>query len=86
MEAAKKDACLKAIEDLHKLGALNDYLLPQEDNATEDEPMLFSSDSDSYEGQDKKAHYIDTLWPFCINHFEFVYWQVRVHEENYMRC
>lgn len=53
MEAAKKDACLKAIEELHKLGALNDYLLPQEDNATEDEPMLLSFDSDSYGGRDK---------------------------------
>lgn len=49
MEAAKKDACLKAIQDLHELGALNDYLLPDQGNAHE-ELMLVSSDSDSCEG------------------------------------
>lgn len=50
MEDAKKDACLKAIEELHKLGALNDYLLPQQDNANVEELVLDSSDSDSIEG------------------------------------
>ncbi|KAH9654546.1 Dicer-like protein 4 [Citrus sinensis] len=66
MEAAKKDACLKAIEDLHKLGALNDYLLPQEDNATEDEPMLFSSDSDSYEGEGSRGELHEMLVPAVL--------------------
>lgn len=51
MEDAKKDACLKAIEELHKLGALNDYLLPQQDNANVEELVLDSSDSDSIEGR-----------------------------------
>lgn len=50
IEAAKKDACLKAIEELHKLGALNDYLLPDEGNEIEEDGELDSSDSDSCEG------------------------------------
>lgn len=50
MEYAKKDACLKAIEELHKLGALSDYLLPQQSNPNVEELMLDSSDSDSTEG------------------------------------
>lgn len=50
MEDAKKDACLKAIEELHKLGALSDYLLPQQSNPNVEELMLDSSDSDSTEG------------------------------------
>lgn len=66
MEAAKKDACLKAIEELHKLGALNDYLLPQEDNATEDEPMLLSSDSDSDEGEGSRGELHEMLVPAVL--------------------
>lgn len=50
MDAAKKDACLKAIEELHKLGALNDYLLPGKENATLEEPVLNPSVSDSRKG------------------------------------
>lgn len=49
-DEAKKDACLKAVEELHKLGALNDYLLPMRDNANKEELELDSSDSDSSEG------------------------------------
>ncbi|KAM7268329.1 hypothetical protein ACFE04_010495 [Oxalis oulophora] len=36
-ETAKKDACLKAIEELHKLGVLTDFLLPQVDDMIEEE-------------------------------------------------
>ena len=50
MEDAKRDACLKAIEELHKLGALSDYLLPLQDNANVEELLQDSSDSDSLEG------------------------------------
>lgn len=50
MEAAKKDACLKAIEELHKLGVLTDYLLPKQDDTNDDGPLPDSSDSDSCEG------------------------------------
>lgn len=49
MEAAKKDASLQAIEELHKLGALDDFLLPQRDDDKIEE-MVISSDSDSFEG------------------------------------
>lgn len=59
MEDAKKDACLKAIEELHKLGALSDYLLPQQDNANVEESMLDSSDYDSNEGWKMSTHYKD---------------------------
>lgn len=38
MEAAKKDACLRACKRLHELGALTDYLLP--DQADEDEDLV----------------------------------------------
>ncbi|XP_045827560.1 dicer-like protein 4 isoform X3 [Trifolium pratense] len=48
MEAAKRDACLKAIEELYKLGALNDCLLPRKNDA-ETEKVLGSSDSDECE-------------------------------------
>ena len=50
LEAAKKDACLKAIEMLHKKGALNDYLLVGQDDVDVDGMGLDSSDSDSCEG------------------------------------
>lgn len=50
MEAAKQDACLKAIERLHKMGALNDYLLPGPDDEDVDGMGLDSSDSDSCTG------------------------------------
>lgn len=49
-EAAKKDACLKAIEELHKLGVFNDYLLPMQDKSYLEGPMLNSSDSDNHGG------------------------------------
>jgi endoribonuclease Dicer len=50
LEAAKRDACLKAIEELYKLGALNDCLLPRQ-NDTGTEKVSGSSDSDECEGQ-----------------------------------
>lgn len=48
MEDAKKDACLRAIEALHKLGALSDYLLPPREKVNHDE---LPTDSDSNEGR-----------------------------------
>lgn len=56
MENAKKDACLKAIEQLHKLGALNDFLLPEQE-AADEELVGVSSDPDSYEGRNLATHY-----------------------------
>ncbi|KAL8152481.1 hypothetical protein V2J09_010241 [Rumex salicifolius] len=46
MEAAKKNACLKACQQLHKLGALTDYLLPDVESY-KDECLSDMSDSDS---------------------------------------
>lgn len=44
-EAAKKDACLRACEALHEIGALTDYLLPeQEDKHDESTQDLYDSD------------------------------------------
>lgn len=50
MEATKKDACLRACKELHQVGALTEYLLPEQDNVRE-EANLDSSDSDSIEGR-----------------------------------
>lgn len=49
MEAAKRDACLKAIEELHKLGALTDCLLPKQDDRNPEELVSDGSDSGLYD-------------------------------------
>lgn len=49
IDAAKKAACLKAVEELHKLGALSDCLLPKQDD-TNPEELSDSLDSDEKEG------------------------------------
>ncbi|KAF5749551.1 hypothetical protein HS088_TW04G01520 [Tripterygium wilfordii] len=46
-EAAKKDACLKAIAQLHKLGAFNNSLLPAQDDKSE--KLVVSTDFDNSE-------------------------------------
>lgn len=51
MEASKRDACLKAIEELYKLGALNDFLLPNQDGSKPEEQVLSPSNSDQCKGQ-----------------------------------
>ncbi|XP_021911195.1 dicer-like protein 4 [Carica papaya] len=62
MEAAKKDACLNAVEELHKLGVLSDFLLPKKKNI--DEPSaLVSSDSDSCEDEDSQGKLYEMLVP-----------------------
>ncbi|KAH0970234.1 hypothetical protein GBA52_022390 [Prunus armeniaca] len=66
VEDAKKDACLKAIEELHKLGALSDYLLPQQSNPNVEELMLDSSDSDSTEDEDSRAELHEMLVPAAL--------------------
>lgn len=44
-DAAKKDACLRACKALHEIGALTDYLLPdQDDNHEELTQVLLDSD------------------------------------------
>ncbi|TXG60793.1 hypothetical protein EZV62_012156 [Acer yangbiense] len=65
-EAAKKEACLKAIEELHKLGALDEYLLTEQKNANEEELELESPDFDSYEGEDSRADLHEMLVPATL--------------------
>ncbi|KAI4379355.1 hypothetical protein MLD38_005667 [Melastoma candidum] len=50
-EAAKKDASLRAIKELHEVGALDDYLLPLREHANQEEMM---SDYD-FDNIDDKA-------------------------------
>lgn len=45
--AAKRDACLEACKKLHELGALTNFLLPEQDD---NEDLESSSDSDSSDG------------------------------------
>ncbi|WCJ29844.1 dicer-like 4 [Euphorbia peplus] len=48
LEAAKKDACLKAIEQLHKAGGLSNFLLPTKEDVDEE---LVSDPCDSEESE-----------------------------------
>lgn len=66
MEASKRDACLKTIEELYKLGSLNDCLLPKQNDA-EPEKDLGSSDSDECEGQNSAALWL-VIAAFIIFH------------------
>ncbi|XP_048227644.1 dicer-like protein 4 isoform X2 [Ricinus communis] len=61
-EAAKKDACLKAIEQLHKLGSLSNFLLPHEKDVNE-ESMLASSEPENNEGEGVRGELHEMLVP-----------------------
>ncbi|CAE6112025.1 unnamed protein product [Arabidopsis arenosa] len=50
-EAAKKDACLKAVYELHNLGVLNDFLLPDSKDEIEDELSDDEFDFDNIKGE-----------------------------------
>ncbi|KAI4335598.1 hypothetical protein L6164_014232 [Bauhinia variegata] len=63
IDAAKKDACLKAIEELHKLGALNDYLLPKQDDTNLEEHDLVFSDSDECKDDNSRGELHEMLVP-----------------------
>nr|AUH15440.1 dicer-like 4 protein [Dimocarpus longan] len=65
-DSAKKEACLKAVEELHNLGALDDYLLVEPKNANEEESESESSDSDSCEGEDLRAELHEMLVPAAL--------------------
>ncbi|XP_054806590.1 dicer-like protein 4 isoform X2 [Prosopis cineraria] len=62
MEAAKKAACLQAVEELHKLGALSDCLLPRQDEANPEE-VSDSSDSDENEDDNSRGELYEMLVP-----------------------
>ncbi|XP_030546666.1 dicer-like protein 4 [Rhodamnia argentea] len=64
MEAAKKDASLQAIEELHKLGALDDFLLPQRDDGKLEEMISF--DSDSCEDESSRGELHEMLVPAVL--------------------
>ncbi|XP_057995567.1 dicer-like protein 4 isoform X2 [Hevea brasiliensis] len=64
-EAAKKDACLLAIEQLHQLGALNNFLLPHQEDADE-ESVLLSSDSDNCEDEGSRGELHEMLVPALL--------------------
>ncbi|ESQ42054.1 hypothetical protein EUTSA_v100124260mg, partial [Eutrema salsugineum] len=51
IEAAKKNACLKAVYKLHNLGVLNDFLLPDSKDEIEDELSDEEFDFDKVEGE-----------------------------------
>lgn len=81
MEAAKKDACLRACKRLHELGALTDYLLP--DQTDEDEDLVHDfSDLEFCDGEDAreelhemivpaafKEPWTETENPVCLNSY-----------------
>lgn len=64
-EAAKKDACLLAIEQLHKLGALSNFLLPHQEDADE-ESALPSSDYDNFEDEGSRGELHEMLVPALL--------------------
>ncbi|XVE71087.1 hypothetical protein DITRI_Ditri10aG0122200 [Diplodiscus trichospermus] len=66
VDAAKRYACLKAVEELHKLGALSDHLLPLQNVVLEEETMLVSSDSESSEDEDSRAELHEMLVPAVL--------------------
>ncbi|KAJ4883537.1 Dicer-like protein 4 [Raphanus sativus] len=51
IEAAKKNACLKAVYKLHSLGVLNNFLLPDSKKETEDDLSDEEFDFDKVEGE-----------------------------------
>ncbi|KMT03583.1 hypothetical protein BVRB_8g192580 [Beta vulgaris subsp. vulgaris] len=65
MEAAKKDACLRACKELHQVGALTEYLLPEQDNVRE-EANLDSSESDSTEDEDSPFELQEMVVPAAL--------------------
>ncbi|KAK3033196.1 hypothetical protein RJ639_036988 [Escallonia herrerae] len=64
IEAAKKDGCLKACSELHNLGALTDYLLPDHDLV--EEPMQDFSDSESLDDEDSRRELHEMLVPAIL--------------------
>ncbi|CAN4113157.1 unnamed protein product [Withania somnifera] len=86
IEAAKKDACLRACKRLHELGALTDYLLP--DQADDDADLIpDSSDLECPDGKDAreelhemivpaalKESWTETENPVCFNSYYIKFW------------
>ncbi|XP_073150113.1 dicer-like protein 4 isoform X2 [Henckelia pumila] len=64
-ELSKRDACLKACKELHEVGALTDYLLPDQDDKY-DEMTQDLSDSDSCDDEDSRAELHEMLVPAAL--------------------
>ncbi|KAL8497779.1 hypothetical protein ACS0TY_021203 [Phlomoides rotata] len=64
-ELAKKDACLKACQELHKVGALTDYLLPEQDEKHEELPE-YLSDPDGINEEESRAELHEMLVPVAL--------------------
>ncbi|XP_047944446.1 dicer-like protein 4 isoform X1 [Salvia hispanica] len=64
-DAAKKDACLRACKALHEIGALTDYLLPEQDDKHE-ELTQDLSDSDGSSEEDSRAELHEMLVPAAL--------------------
>lgn len=63
-EACKKDACLKACKVLHEVGALTDYLLPEEDVVNN--PLTDDSDSEESGDEDLRRELHEMLIPVAL--------------------
>ncbi|GMI92533.1 DICER-LIKE 4, dicer-like 4 [Hibiscus trionum] len=77
VDAAKKDACLKAIEELHKVGALTDHLLPLQNSVLKEETAPADSDSGSSEDEDLRGELHEMLVPAVLK-------KMRTNLENYV--
>lgn len=64
-DEAKKDACLQACKELHQLGALTNYLLPELEDENE-ESMQYFSDSDCSDDEDSRRELHEMLVPAAL--------------------
>lgn len=93
-EAAKKDACLRACEELHQVGALTEYLLPEQDDMR-DEANCDVPDSDSTEDEDSPFKLQEMVVPaalkepwsdvdnlVCLNSY-FIRFEPKPHDRQY---
>ncbi|XP_065848969.1 dicer-like protein 4 isoform X2 [Euphorbia lathyris] len=81
LEAAKKDACLKAIEQLHKTGALSNFLLPTKEDADE-EPESDPCDSEDSEAEGSRGELHEMLVPAILKE-SFTIWKNSVCLNSY---
>ncbi|XP_051114005.1 dicer-like protein 4 [Andrographis paniculata] len=65
IEAAKREACLKACKELHEVGALTDYLLPGQ-SGTYEESDEDLTDSFTTDGEQSRAELHEMLVPSAL--------------------
>ncbi|KAL9242481.1 hypothetical protein vseg_016474 [Gypsophila vaccaria] len=94
VDAAKRNACLRACKELHEIGALTEYLLPEQDDLSE-EATLDIPDSDSTEDEDSsfelhemlipailKGPWINVEYPVSLNSY-FIRFIPKPHDRQY---